>query len=267
MTSALRSSRCPRLGSEHATRHDAEGHVPAGAGRRDRRAVRARPHDRRDRRARCAAASRGSATTSPTCCASAIIRCSARASRTSTVPGRRRPSFGADTPARYFGYGIDESALRRVLVEPFRMGGSTAFVTRVFDPARDSWVEPKWITGPEDAILVIDGRFVLRERLAGAVGRAHRHRRRPGRPGRRPRLRRTRPARRRVGDHRPRRSSPPRTTAPRPSVTGGVIAWSCTWVASRGIRIVRPARRRAPARERAVRRAARPRARARPARG
>ena len=75
--------------------------------------------------------------------------------------------FGADTPARYLGYGIDESALRRVLVEPFRMGGSTAFVTRVFDPARDAWVEPKWITGPEDAILVIDGRFVLRERLAG----------------------------------------------------------------------------------------------------
>ncbi|GAA1802547.1 hypothetical protein [Agromyces neolithicus] len=75
--------------------------------------------------------------------------------------------FGADTPARYFGYGIDESALRRVLVEPFRMGGSTAFVTRVFDPTRDAWVEPKWITGPDDAILVIDGRFVLRERLAG----------------------------------------------------------------------------------------------------
>ena len=56
-------------------------------------------------------------------------------------------------------------ALRRVLVEPFRMGGSTAFVTGVFDPARDAWIEPKWITGPADAILVLDGRFVLRERL------------------------------------------------------------------------------------------------------
>ena len=75
--------------------------------------------------------------------------------------------FGVDTPARYFRYGFDESALRRVLVEPFRLGGSTAFVTRVFDPARDAWVEPKWLTGPDDAILVIDGRFVLRERLAG----------------------------------------------------------------------------------------------------
>ncbi|WP_127793055.1 hypothetical protein [Agromyces sp. LHK192] len=75
-------------------------------------------------------------------------------------------AFGADTPERYYRYGFDESALRRVLVEPFRMGGSTAFVTRVFDPVRDAWVEPKWRSGPEDAILLIDGRFVLRERLA-----------------------------------------------------------------------------------------------------
>ena len=74
--------------------------------------------------------------------------------------------FGDDTPARYHRYGFDESALRRVLVEPFRMGGSTAFVTAVFDPTRDAWVEPKWLTGPSDAILVLDGRFVLRRRLA-----------------------------------------------------------------------------------------------------
>ncbi|MRG61431.1 hypothetical protein GE115_16360 [Agromyces sp. CFH 90414] len=75
-------------------------------------------------------------------------------------------AFGADTADRYYRYGFDESALRRVLVEPFRLGGSAAFVTRVFDPARDAWVEPKWRTGPEDAILVVDGRFVLRDRLA-----------------------------------------------------------------------------------------------------
>lgn len=75
-------------------------------------------------------------------------------------------AFGDDTAERYFRYGFDESALRRVLVEPFRMGGSTAFVTAVFDPARDAWVQPKWISGPADAILVLDGRFVLRPRLA-----------------------------------------------------------------------------------------------------
>ncbi|WP_308799799.1 nucleoside/nucleotide kinase family protein [Agromyces silvae] len=75
-------------------------------------------------------------------------------------------AFGPDTPERYVRYGFDESALLRSLVEPFRMGGSAAFVTRVLDAARDAWVEPKWITGPEDAILVIDGRFLLRDRLA-----------------------------------------------------------------------------------------------------
>ncbi|UOE44651.1 hypothetical protein [Agromyces larvae] len=74
--------------------------------------------------------------------------------------------FGPDTPERYWRYGFDESALRRSLIEPFRLGGSAAFVTRVFDPARDAWVEPKWLTGPEDAILIVDGRFVLRDRLA-----------------------------------------------------------------------------------------------------
>lgn len=76
-------------------------------------------------------------------------------------------AFGPDTAARYHDYGFDESALRRVLVEPFRLAGSTAFVTRVRDASRDAWVEPKWLTGPEDAVLVLDGRFVLRPRLRG----------------------------------------------------------------------------------------------------
>lgn len=75
-------------------------------------------------------------------------------------------AYGEDTPERYVRFGFDESSLTRSLVEPFRMGGSTAFVLRVLDPARDAWVEPRWTTGPEDAILVIDGRFVLRDRLA-----------------------------------------------------------------------------------------------------
>jgi uridine kinase len=75
--------------------------------------------------------------------------------------------FGDDTAERYYRYGIDESALRRVLVEPFRLAGSAAFVTRLFDSSRDAWVEPKWLTGPADALLVLDGRFLLRERLSG----------------------------------------------------------------------------------------------------
>ena len=70
-----------------------------GAGRRDRGAVRARPHDRRDRRAVAQRQVEASATTSPTCCASASTRCSARASRTSIDRGPRRPA-SAPTPRR-----------------------------------------------------------------------------------------------------------------------------------------------------------------------
>jgi uridine kinase len=73
--------------------------------------------------------------------------------------------YGPDTPDRYFGYGIDESVLRRTLIDPFRMAGSAAFVTSAFDLVRDAWVEPKWRTGPADAFLVLDGRFLLRRRL------------------------------------------------------------------------------------------------------
>ena len=74
-------------------------------------------------------------------------------------------TFGADTPARQFAHGYDYSALRRTLLEPFRLGGSAGFVTQAFDPDRDSWIEPAWTTAPADAILVLDGEFILRTEL------------------------------------------------------------------------------------------------------
>lgn len=74
--------------------------------------------------------------------------------------------FGAETPEREVRFALDESAMRRALIEPFEFGGSAAFVTAVVDPARDAWVQPKWLTGPPDAVLIIEGRFLLRARLA-----------------------------------------------------------------------------------------------------
>src|SRR5690606_11103317 len=59
------------------------------------------------------------------------------------------------------------SVLRRVLLEPFRMAGSTGFVTAAFDLERDAPIEPVWLTGPADAILVIDGVFLHRPELRG----------------------------------------------------------------------------------------------------
>lgn len=75
--------------------------------------------------------------------------------------------FGAESEERLYRHGYDYSALRRVLVEPFRMGGSTGFVTKVFDPDSDAWVEPTWLTAPDAAVLIIDGQFANRKELRG----------------------------------------------------------------------------------------------------
>lgn len=77
-----------------------------------------------------------------------------------------RHARGADSPEGYYRDSFDYSTFRRVLVEPFRLGGSTAFVTAAFDHRRDAAVPAKWRTGPRDAILVIDGAFLLRPELS-----------------------------------------------------------------------------------------------------
>ena len=78
-----------------------------------------------------------------------------------------RHARGADSPDGFYRDSFDYSTFRRVLLEPFRMGGSTAFVTAAFDHARDLPVQSKWRTGPKDAILVLDGIFLNRPELAG----------------------------------------------------------------------------------------------------
>ena len=78
-----------------------------------------------------------------------------------------RHARGADSTEGYYRDSFDYSTFRRVLLEPFRMGGSTAFVTAAFDSVRDLPVQSKWRTGPKDAILVVDGIFLNRPELAG----------------------------------------------------------------------------------------------------
>ena len=78
-----------------------------------------------------------------------------------------RHARGADSPDGFYRDSFDYSTFRRVLLEPFRMGGSTAFVTAAFDHSRDLPVQSKWRTGPKDAILVLDGIFLNRPELAG----------------------------------------------------------------------------------------------------
>lgn len=82
-------------------------------------------------------------------------------------PRAQRYARGDDSAEGYYLDAFDYDALRRVLVEPFRLGGSTAFVTAFFDADRDVQVEPAWLTGPQDAVLVVDGPFVNRPELRG----------------------------------------------------------------------------------------------------
>jgi len=73
----------------------------------------------------------------------------------------------SDPDESLYRVGYDYSALRRVLVEPFRLGGSTGFVTAEFDPDRDIWIQPTWHTAPADAMLLIDGAYSNRPELHG----------------------------------------------------------------------------------------------------
>jgi uridine kinase len=82
-------------------------------------------------------------------------------------PRAERWARGRDSAEGHYLDSYDYSALKRLLVEPFRMGGSTAFVPAAFDVERDAWVEPRWLTGPADAVLIVDGLFANRPELSG----------------------------------------------------------------------------------------------------
>jgi uridine kinase len=82
-------------------------------------------------------------------------------------PRAEREARGANSAEGGYRDTFDYSVLARVLIEPFKMGGSAAFVTAAFDVARDTQVEPKWVTAPDDAILIVDGPFLNRPELAG----------------------------------------------------------------------------------------------------
>jgi len=82
-------------------------------------------------------------------------------------PREKREAQGRDSARGRYLDSYDYAAFRRVLIEPFRMNGSTGFVTAHWDAERDRQVEPKWLTGPLDAMLVVDGTFLNRPELRG----------------------------------------------------------------------------------------------------
>lgn len=82
-------------------------------------------------------------------------------------PRAERFARGHDSVEGHYRDAFDYSTLRRVLVEPFLLGGSAGFVTVAFDARRDAAVPPKWLTAPRDAILLLDGVFLNRPELRG----------------------------------------------------------------------------------------------------
>lgn len=81
-----------------------------------------------------------------------------------------RPRFDRDrieSAGDYFERAYDYSLFRRVLVDPYRMGGSTGFQLEGFDVERDQPAfDAKWESAPGDAILFVAGVFLQRKDLA-----------------------------------------------------------------------------------------------------
>jgi uridine kinase len=82
-------------------------------------------------------------------------------------PREDRYARGRDSAEGYYSDSFDYSLFRRVLVEPFRMAGSTGFQLVGFDEGRNVGEEARWTTGPKDAILMVDGVFLHRPELRG----------------------------------------------------------------------------------------------------
>ena len=101
----------------------------------------------------------------------AFARAGVEAFRASVDDFHRPQAFryrqGRDSPKGYYEDAFDIELLDRVLLQPFRMGGSTGFMTRAFDLHRDASVEMEWRTAGPDAVLVVDGVFLQRPALAG----------------------------------------------------------------------------------------------------
>jgi uridine kinase len=79
----------------------------------------------------------------------------------------RRYARGTDSPEGFYRDSYDYPTFKRMLTEPFRTGWIGSFNLRAFDLKRDVPFQPVWSSGPEDAILVVDGIFLNRPELKG----------------------------------------------------------------------------------------------------
>jgi uridine kinase len=72
---------------------------------------------------------------------------------------------GSESPAGYYYDSFDLPALRKALLDPLGPGGSREYRRVAFDLRSDSPVSEAATRAPEDAVLLIDGIFLLRPEL------------------------------------------------------------------------------------------------------
>ncbi|MGO1391891.1 hypothetical protein [Agrococcus casei] len=77
-----------------------------------------------------------------------------------------RERQGRDSATGYYDDTYNLSELKRNLIEPFLLGGSTAFVLDAYDAHAEQFVEPDWTTTGPDAILLVEGEFLARPALS-----------------------------------------------------------------------------------------------------
>jgi uridine kinase len=82
-------------------------------------------------------------------------------------PRAQRYARGRDSAEGRYHDSYDYALLRRVLLDPFRMGGSTGFELRAFDREADRPFVADWTTAGEDAVLLMDGSYLNRPELRG----------------------------------------------------------------------------------------------------
>ncbi|HIY67115.1 MAG TPA: hypothetical protein H9830_12670 [Candidatus Agrococcus pullicola] len=78
---------------------------------------------------------------------------------------RVRERQGPASARGYYDDTYNLSELKRALLEPFMMGGSTSFVLKSYDAETESYVEPDWESSGQNAVLIVEGEFLARPAL------------------------------------------------------------------------------------------------------
>jgi uridine kinase len=99
-----------------------------------------------------------------------LLRRGGRAVVRASIDGFHRPREeryrrGPDSPLGYYADSFDYDALRRCLLEPLGPGGTLGYRTAVFDVRTDSPQPATEAVAPRDAVLLLDGIFLLRPEL------------------------------------------------------------------------------------------------------